>query len=234
LRTLPRIPCSHAPPGALVGEAGELLRQIARAVPRGAGAECEPHRSETGSGTIEPWRIWTSCGAPYRHLRDPDRGRPWDREQTFASIAPYTIEEAYEVDDAIRREAWSELCDELGDLLLQVVYHAQMAEEAGQFGLDDVIVAICAKLVRRHPHVFSGAPVDSAAAVARTWEAIKAREHSGGPFATRLTGAAGSRDEPVTRARGPAPGPVSGRALRAARPQCRAERAHGPCTRLQS
>jgi ATP diphosphatase len=88
-------------------------------------------------------------------LRDPDRGCPWDLEQDFASIAPYTIEEAYEVADAIDRNDLPALKDELGDLLLQVVFHAQMAQEAGHFGFDDVVAAICDKMVRRHPHVFA-------------------------------------------------------------------------------
>ncbi len=89
-----------------------------------------------------------------RQLRDPDTGCPWDVEQTFASIAPYTIEEAYEVADAIDRGDTSALKEELGDLLLQVVFHAQMAEEDGTFGFADVVHGICQKLVRRHPHVF--------------------------------------------------------------------------------
>src|ERR1700752_3855164 len=87
-------------------------------------------------------------------LRDPADGCPWDREQTFATIAPYTIEEAYEVADAIERGALDELEDELGDLLFQVVFHARMAEEANLFEFGDVVAAICDKLVRRHPHVF--------------------------------------------------------------------------------
>ena len=87
-------------------------------------------------------------------LRDPERGCPWDIEQDFATIAPYTIEEAYEVADAIARGDMGELRDELGDLLLQVVYHARMAEEAGAFGFADVVRAIADKMVRRHPHVF--------------------------------------------------------------------------------
>src|SRR5262250_1988492 len=94
-------------------------------------------------------------------LRDPDGGCPWDLEQTFASIAPYTIEEAYEVDDAIRREDWDALRDELGDLLLQVVFHAQMAREAGKFAFEDVVRAICDKLVKRHPHVFGDAVIET-------------------------------------------------------------------------
>src|SRR5262245_66199880 len=87
-------------------------------------------------------------------LRDPERGCPWDLQQTFSTIAPYTIEEAYEVADAIERNEPRELCDELGDLLFQVVFHARMAEEAGQFAFGDVVAAICDKLERRHPHVF--------------------------------------------------------------------------------
>jgi MazG family protein len=87
-------------------------------------------------------------------LRDPAVGCPWDVEQTFETIAPYTLEEAYEVDHAIRTQDMESLCDELGDLLLQVVFHAQMADEAGLFAFDDVASAICDKLVRRHPHVF--------------------------------------------------------------------------------
>jgi len=111
-------------------------------------------------------------------LRDPDGGCPWDLEQRFATIAPYTIEEAYEVDDAIRREAWGELRDELGDLLLQVVFHAQMAREAGLFSFDDVVEAISAKLVRRHPNVFGDARVETAAEQAHAWDAHKAAERA--------------------------------------------------------
>jgi len=111
-------------------------------------------------------------------LREPKTGCPWDLEQSFATIAPYTIEEAYEVDDAIRREAWHELRDELGDLLLQVVFHAQMAREVGLFVFDDVVDAISEKLVRRHPNVFGDAPVETAAEQSRAWEAHKARERA--------------------------------------------------------
>ncbi len=96
-------------------------------------------------------------------LRDPEGGCPWDVEQDFASIAPYTIEEAYEVADAIDRGDMDDLKDELGDLLLQVVFHARMAEEAGDFGFDDVVNAICDKMVRRHPHVFAAQGRASAA-----------------------------------------------------------------------
>jgi MazG family protein len=106
-------------------------------------------------------------------LRDPMGGCPWDREQTFATIAPYTIEEAYEVADAIERGAMGDLKDELGDLLLQVVYHARMAEEAGLFAFGEVAEAINVKLIRRHPHVFGGEGGDGGA---HQWEAIKKKE----------------------------------------------------------
>jgi nucleoside triphosphate diphosphatase len=115
-------------------------------------------------------------------LRDPDRGCPWDREQNFATIAPYTIEEAYEVADAIEREDMTALKDELGDLLLQVVFHARMAEEAGLFAFDDVAQAIADKMERRHPHVFGDAEIASVAAQNEAWEVHKAaeRQASGG------------------------------------------------------
>jgi tetrapyrrole methylase family protein/MazG family protein/ATP diphosphatase len=111
-------------------------------------------------------------------LRDPNGGCPWDLEQDFASIAPYTLEEAYEVDDAIRRGDMKGLCDELGDLLLQVVFHTRMAEEAGHFCFDDVVGAICEKLVRRHPHVFGDAEIRTSEEQTRSWEAIKAEERA--------------------------------------------------------
>lgn len=110
-------------------------------------------------------------------LRDPQTGCPWDIEQDFASIAPYTIEEAHEVADAIAREAWDELEGELGDLLLQVIYHAQMGAEAGRFDLAGVARAICAKMVARHPHVFGTDNRDKTAAQqTEDWEKIKAAE----------------------------------------------------------
>ncbi len=111
-------------------------------------------------------------------LRDPEGGCPWDLDQDFASIAPYTLEEAYEVDDAIRRGDLAALKDELGDLLLQVVFHARMAEEAGHFRFDDVVAAICDKLVRRHPHVFGDAEIHTSEEQTRSWEAIKAAERA--------------------------------------------------------
>lgn len=107
-------------------------------------------------------------------LRDPVHGCEWDRAQTFASIAPYTIEEAYEVADAIARNELSDLRDELGDLLLQVVFHARMAEEAGHFALDDVAAAIVAKLEARHPHIFG--PGTKGGAPREDWETLKAKE----------------------------------------------------------
>ncbi len=109
-------------------------------------------------------------------LRDPAGGCPWDREQDFASIAPHTIEEAYEVADAIDRGDLESLRDELGDLLFQVVFHSRLAGELGAFAFDDVVDAICDKLTRRHPHVFAGVPVDGAEAQTRAWERMKAVE----------------------------------------------------------
>ncbi|MDP4891395.1 nucleoside triphosphate pyrophosphohydrolase [Cypionkella sp.] len=112
-----------------------------------------------------------------RRLRDPASGCPWDIEQTFDSIAPYTLEEAHEVADAIARRAYDELPSELGDLLFQAVFHAQMAQDAGLFGFDDVVRAICDKMVARHPHVFGDASRDkSAEQQTRDWEQIKAAE----------------------------------------------------------
>lgn len=113
-------------------------------------------------------------------LRDPQSGCPWDLEQDFASIAAYTIEEAYEVADAIDRGDMDHLKDELGDLLLQVVFHSQMAQEHGAFGFADVVQAICDKMVRRHPHVFAGAAVADADEQTRLWEAQKQRERQAG------------------------------------------------------
>jgi ATP diphosphatase len=137
-------------------------------------------------------------------LRDPDKGCPWDREQTFATIAPFTIEEAYEVADAIDREDPQQLRDELGDLLFQIVFHSRMAQERGWFDFANVATSIHDKLVRRHPHVFEGAAVEDLSRTARglpseghggrvsvtqydasTWEELKARE--------RAVGAAGRR-----------------------------------------
>jgi len=123
-----------------------------------------------------------------RKLRDPDGGCPWDLEQDFRSIAPYTIEEAYEVADAIEREALDELCGELGDLLLQVVFHAQMASECGLFDFDEVARGITDKMLRRHPHVFGDVDAADAAAVKSNWEQVKAHER--GVHASALDGVA--------------------------------------------
>ena len=109
-------------------------------------------------------------------LRDRETGCPWDIEQTFATIAPYTIEEAYEVAEAIADGDMDELRDELGDLLLQVVYHARMAEEAGSFAFPDVVEAVTTKLIRRHPHVFGDADARAAGQAKGQWERIKAEE----------------------------------------------------------
>jgi ATP diphosphatase len=109
-------------------------------------------------------------------LRDPGSGCPWDIQQTFATIAPYTIEEAYEVADAIDRNDLHALKDELGDLLLQVVFHARMAEEQGSFAFGDVVAAISDKMIRRHPHVFAGESVEDAEAQTVAWEEQKRRE----------------------------------------------------------
>lgn len=109
-------------------------------------------------------------------LRDPETGCPWDKDQTFATIAPYTIEEAYEVAEAIQQGDMAELRDELGDLLLQVVYHARIAEEAGHFEFEDVVLAITDKMIRRHPHVFGSAEARAAGPSKGMWERIKANE----------------------------------------------------------
>ncbi|HKE97240.1 MAG TPA: nucleoside triphosphate pyrophosphohydrolase [Povalibacter sp.] len=111
-------------------------------------------------------------------LRDPQRGCPWDVQQNFATIAPYTIEEAYEVADAIERRDLPDLRDELGDLLFQVVFHAQMAREQGAFTFDDVVNAICDKMERRHPHVFGDARIDTAEAQTVAWEEQKRHERA--------------------------------------------------------
>jgi len=117
-----------------------------------------------------------------RRLRNPETGCPWDVEQDFASIAPYTIEEAYEVAGAIEAADWPALKDELGDLLLQVVFHSRLAEERNLFDFNDVVAAIAEKMVRRHPHVFAGGSgVDTAAAQTTAWEEHKRRERSAKP-----------------------------------------------------
>jgi ATP diphosphatase len=121
-----------------------------------------------------------------RRLRDPKTGCEWDSVQTFETIAPYTIEEAYEVADAVARKDMDALADELGDLQLQVVFHAQMAEDAGHFTLDDVITRICDKMERRHPHIFG----DAEHGGHHLWEIIKAEERAKDPDKSALAGVA--------------------------------------------
>ncbi len=121
-----------------------------------------------------------------RRLRDPKSGCEWDTVQTFETIAPYTIEEAYEVADAIARNDMAALADELGDLQLQVVFHAQMAEESGHFTLEDVITSICDKMERRHPHIFGEAEHGGH----HLWEIIKAEERAANPDKSALAGVA--------------------------------------------
>ena len=115
-------------------------------------------------------------------LRSP-QGCPWDREQTFDSIKPHTLEETYEVFDAIERRHWPDLKDELGDLLLQVLFYAQMAQEAGHFSFEDVAKNLNNKLIRRHPHIFVGAEAADSSAVVRNWNQIKQAERNGSPSA---------------------------------------------------
>jgi len=123
-------------------------------------------------------------------LRDADDGCSWDQKQDFSTIAPYTIEEAYEVADAIAREDFAALRDELGDLLFQVVFHAQMANEAGMFDFDDVAGAISDKMLRRHPHVFGTEDERAEGAVDGSWERIKAAERAGKDDVSALAGVA--------------------------------------------
>ncbi|PYE82317.1 nucleoside triphosphate pyrophosphohydrolase [Pseudoroseicyclus aestuarii] len=126
-----------------------------------------------------------------RRLRDPETGCAWDVAQDFASIAPYTIEEAYEVADAIERQAWDELPGELGDLLLQAVFHAQMASEAGMFDLADVARSVADKMVARHPHVFGDEDGNrTPGEQVQAWEAIKAAERAGRAEGGTLDGVA--------------------------------------------
>ena len=127
---------------------------------------------------VKPSRDISSLIEIMAALRSPGTGCPWDLEQNFRTIAPYTIEEAYEVADAIARGNLKDLRDELGDLLLQVVFHARMAEEQGAFDFGDVVETITTKLVRRHPHVFADAEQPTAQAVGGLWERIKAQERA--------------------------------------------------------
>ncbi|OOE43276.1 nucleoside triphosphate pyrophosphohydrolase [Salinivibrio sp. ML323] len=111
-------------------------------------------------------------------LRDPDKGCDWDNAQHFASIVPHTLEEAYEVADAIERENWSDLKDELGDLLFQIVFYSQLGREENQFDFEDVVRGICDKLIRRHPHVFGPKDAQGQPLMAADWEGIKAQERA--------------------------------------------------------
>jgi len=132
-------------------------------------------------------------------LRAPG-GCPWDREQTFDSIKPYTLEETYEVLEAIDNRDWAELTGELGDLLLQVVFYAQMAKEQGSFSIDDVLDRLCTKLVDRHPHVFGDVKADTSAEVLRNWEALKAEERKKKSSATGDNVAQDRITEPAPKA----------------------------------
>jgi ATP diphosphatase len=125
---------------------------------------------------MKPGRDIEDLIAIMTRLRAPEIGCPWDLKQDFRSIAPYTIEEAYEVADAIERGDFEDLRDELGDLLLQVVFHAQMASEENRFAFPDVVEAITTKLIRRHPHIFGDLDLSNAAAVKERWDEIKAEE----------------------------------------------------------
>lgn len=125
------------------------------------------------SGPVSPIQELVAVMAK---LRDPEQGCPWDREQTFASIVPHTLEEAYEVADAIEQGDRAAICDELGDLLFQVVYYAQLGAEEGAFDLDAIAAGVRDKMIRRHPHVFGARSVHTAAEQRETWEAIKADE----------------------------------------------------------
>ena len=151
---------------------------------------CRPNGIDDGVGGERVGAIAPACMTPpsqdalqelidvVAHLRDPDRGCPWDLEQTHATLVPYVLEEAHEVADAIRHGDDSQLKEELGDLLLQVVLHAQIAREQQRFDLDAIARAISAKLIRRHPHVFGDDEASDSEAVHRSWEAIKAAERA--------------------------------------------------------
>ncbi|WGD31387.1 nucleoside triphosphate pyrophosphohydrolase [Ancylobacter sp. WKF20] len=147
-------------------------------------------------------------------LRTPGTGCPWDLEQDFASVAPYTIEEAYEVADAIARGDFDDLCDELGDLLLQVVFHARMAEEQGRFDFGDVVTAITAKMIRRHPHVFGDVRGRDTAAVNAAWDQIKAEEKAAKAERQRLRGLDTRREDEGALAGVPVGAPALTRAVK--------------------
>jgi MazG family protein len=152
------------------------LAQSSTILPQAAAAPSLARMTEPKpSGDIE------ELLAIMKKLRDPDGGCPWDLEQDFATIAPYTIEEAYEVASAIEAGDYAALKDELGDLLLQVVFHAQMAAEGEHFAFPDVVRAICEKMIRRHPHVFGDGAAKTSGAVKTAWEDIKRKEREAKP-----------------------------------------------------
>ena len=145
-------------------------------------------------------RLVTTLLAVMKALRTPVTGCPWDLEQSFETIAPYTIEEAYEVSDAIDRHNMKDLCEELGDLLLQVAYHAQMATEEGHFAFDDVVEAVNRKMIRRHPHVFGDEASRSKKLDKGFWEDIKAKERQDKPQADGLLASIPANLPALTRA----------------------------------
>ena len=134
-----------------------------------------PNYANLDARAIDPHSI-DALLAVVARLRDPDQGCPWDLKQTFRSILPYTLEEAYEVAEAIEVDDMVELCEELGDLLFQVAIYSRMAEEKGAFDFGDVVASISGKMIRRHPHVFGDTDVASEAEVRENWEAMKAAE----------------------------------------------------------
>jgi len=133
-------------------------------------------RKNKGLDTMEASKDISRLIEIMEALRQPETGCPWDVVQTFETIKPYTIEEAYEVADAIERKDTDDLCDELGDLLLQVVFHARIAEEMGEFAFGDVVHAVTSKMIRRHPHVFAVSSADTPETVKLQWDQIKAEE----------------------------------------------------------
>ena len=150
-------------------------------MPESTAQEIVKDQREAGAAVAE-------AAAIMARLRGPD-GCPWDREQDFDSIKRHTLEETYEVFDAIERRAWPELRDELGDLLLQVLFYAQMAAEAGHFTLQDVAAGLTAKLIRRHPHIFAGTVATDSDAVLRNWELIKREEKRAAPTSDEASSA---------------------------------------------
>jgi nucleoside triphosphate diphosphatase len=178
-----------SPSHDLTGIGATPAEEAAHSDRAGSGRDAIARSHNTTSPGAEP--VDTTAGAlprsqePFRdlvalmaRLRTPGAGCPWDLEQTFATIAPYTIEEAYEVADAIDRGSMNDLKGELGDLLFQSVFHARMAEEVGAFSIDDVLAGLIDKMVDRHPHVFGDARIETADAQTDAWESMKARERA--------------------------------------------------------